>query len=241
MPVPISPYEDLSGKKEQVEKMFNNIAPRYDLLNTLLSAGIHKRWRKKAVRLLEKIKPQCILDLATGTGDFAIEAAVLNPGKIIAVDISEGMMEIGRQKVVKKNLGHKIFFQKGDSENLPFPENSFDAVTVGFGVRNFENVQKGLDNMYRVLRPGGMAVILEFSKVNLFPLKQLYNFYFRLIVPLAGKIFTSAPSAYTYLPRSVSAFPDGKEFEQMLQKTGFRQTSMIRLSFGIASIYTGLK
>jgi demethylmenaquinone methyltransferase/2-methoxy-6-polyprenyl-1,4-benzoquinol methylase len=238
----VTPYHDpTSGKKQQVEKMFNNIASRYDLMNTLLSAGIHKRWRKKAINLLSEKKPRIILDLATGTGDFAIEAMKLHPDKIIAADISEGMMEVGKEKVKKLGLDQKIFFQKGDSEALPFGENTFDAITVGFGVRNFEDLLKGLQNMHRVLKPGGIAVILEFSRVRKFPVKQFYNFYFRYITPLIGKMFTKDRSAYTYLPESVNAFPDGKDFESILQQAGFRETRARLLSFGIATIYTAVK
>ena len=238
----VTPYKDSdSGKKQQVEKMFNNIASRYDLMNTLLSAGIHKRWRKKAIKILSKYNPKLILDLATGTGDFAIAAMKLGPDKIYAVDISEGMMNIGIEKVKKLKLENKIIFQKGDSENLQFDANYFDAITVGFGVRNYEDLLKGLQNMNRVLKPGGIAVILEFSKVKKFPLKQFYNFYFRFITPLIGKMFTSDKAAYTYLPESVNAFPDGETFETIMKQAGFKQTSTTLLSSGIASIYTGIK
>ena len=182
-----------------------------------------------------------ILDLATGTGDFAIEAIKLNPDKIIAVDISEGMMKIGQEKVKKKNLSSIISFQKADSENLPFEENHFDAITVGFGVRNFENLLKGLQNMYRVLKPNGTAVILEFSKVKTFPAKQLFGFYFNFICPILGKLFTKDKSAYTYLPDSVNAFPSGKEFEEVMRKAGFREISSKPLTFEVATIYTGIK
>jgi demethylmenaquinone methyltransferase / 2-methoxy-6-polyprenyl-1,4-benzoquinol methylase len=240
--VTVTPYHDKdSGKKEQVEKMFNNIASRYDMMNTVLSAGIHKRWRKKAVRLLLEKKPKVILDLATGTGDFAIAAMQLHPEKIIGADISEGMMEVGKEKVKKLGLQHTITFQKGDSENLPFPDNSFDAITVGFGVRNFEDLLKGLQNMNRVLKPGGMAVIVEFSKVKKFPFRQLFGFYFRYITPLLGRLFTRDKAAYTYLPESVSVFPAGRDFENIMQQAGFQETRTRLLSFGIASIYTGIK
>ena len=238
----VTPYhEKNSGKKQQVEKMFNNIASRYDLMNTVLSAGIHKRWRKKAIDILVPAQPKFILDLATGTGDLAIEAMRLHPEKIIAADISEGMMEVGKEKIKKLKLEHKIFFQKGDSENLPFGENTFDAITVGFGVRNFEDLEKGLRNMYKVLKPGGKAVILEFSKVKKFPLKQFYNFYFRFITPLIGRMFTKDKAAYTYLPESVGAFPDGKDFLEILLKVGFKDVQAKLLNAGIATIYTGLK
>ena len=238
----VTPYKDpTSGKKQQVEKMFNNIASRYDMMNTVLSAGIHKRWRKKAIRILSKHQPKLILDLATGTGDFAIAAMQLQPDKIFAVDISQGMMDVGIEKIKKLNLQDKIVFQKGDSENLQFEANYFDAITVGFGVRNFEDLLKGMQNMNRVLKPGGIAVILEFSKVKRFPLKQFYNFYFRFITPLLGRLFTSDRAAYTYLPESVNAFPDGMAFESIMKQAGFKQTSTTPLSSGIASIYTGVK
>lgn len=242
MTAPVTPYHDPnSGKKQQVEKMFNNIASRYDLMNSVLSLGIHKGWRKKAIRMLRERKPQQILDLATGTGDFAIEAMKLSPKKIVAMDISEGMMQVGEKKVAKKGLQNIIQFQKGGAEDLPFPENTFDAITVGFGVRNFEDLLKGLQNMQRVLKPGGVAVILEFSQVRSFPLKQLYHFYFRYITPIIGRLFTKDKAAYTYLPESVSVFPSGEAFEKILKQAGFNQTSCRPVSFGIASIYMGVK
>lgn len=238
----VTPYKNISaGKKEQVEHMFNNIAPKYDFMNGLLSAGIHKRWRKKAIGLLKDKNPKHLLDLATGTGDFAIAAAELHPEKIIAADISEGMMRIGEEKAKKKNLSGTIFFQKADSENLPFGDNTFDAITVGFGVRNFENLLLGLQNMHRVLKPRGTAVILEFSKVDAFPVKQFYNFYFRFVCPLLGKMFTKDRSAYSYLPDSVSAFPSGRDFEAVLKQAGFTDIRSKRLTFGVATIYTGIK
>ena len=238
----VTPNKNLSsGKKEQVEQMFDNIAPKYDFMNSLLSAGIHKRWRKKAINLLKEKKLKMILDLATGTGDFAIEAMKLNPKKIIAADISEGMMKIGEEKVKKKNLSDKIKFQRADSENLPFEENSFDAIIVGFGVRNFENLLKGLQNMQRVLKPSGTAVILEFSKVKTFPLKQFYHFYLNYMCPLLGKLFYKDNSAYKYLPASVNVFPSGKDFEVVMQEAGFREIKSKPITFGVATIYTGIK
>jgi len=204
----VTPYKNDSSKKEQVTTMFNAIAYRYDFMNNLLSLGIHKSWRRKTVRLLRPLKPQLILDVATGTADFAIEAMKLSPVKITGVDISEGMLNLGKVKVSKRNLDKHIELMLADSENLPFESNSFDAITIGFGVRNFEHLEKGLAEMYRVLKPGGMIAILEFSKPKNFPIKQLYNFYFKRITPLAGKIFSKDSSAYTYLPESVQAFPD---------------------------------
>lgn len=238
----VVPYKDKdTSKKEQVAEMFDNISPKYDLLNHLLSLGIDIIWRKKAIRLLKKDKPKQILDIATGTGDFAFEAMALHPDKIIGVDISAGMLEVGRQKVVKRKLEHKIELLKGDSEGLPFPENKFDAVIVSFGVRNFENLEKGLSDMYRVLKPGGKTVILEFSKPVMFPFKQIYEFYFRWILPKIGRLISNDRAAYTYLPDSVRAFPDGDQFLHVLEKIGFKETSCKPLTFGISSIYVGTK
>ncbi|MGZ4078499.1 MAG: bifunctional demethylmenaquinone methyltransferase/2-methoxy-6-polyprenyl-1,4-benzoquinol methylase UbiE, partial [Bacteroidia bacterium] len=207
----------------------------------LLSMGIHKGWRRKAIRLLQDKKPKTILDIATGTGDFAIEAMKLNPEKITGVDISEGMLKFGIEKINKLGLQNKIELKLGDSESLPFPENSFDAITVGFGVRNFENLEKGINDIYRVLNPAGMIAILEFSKPRKFPIKQFYNFYFKIITPAIGKLFSKDSSAYTYLPESVNAFPDGQEFLEVLKKAGFKETKAIPVTFGIASIYIAKK
>ncbi len=217
--------------------MFDNIAPKYDFLNQLLSMGIHKSWRRKSVNLLKEKQPKTILDIATGTGDFAIEAMKLHPKKVIGVDISEGMLKLGREKIIKLGLQNIIELKAGDSENLPFPDNSFDAITVGFGVRNFENLEKGINDIYRVLNPGGELVVLEFSKPRNFPIKQIYNFYFKYITPTIGRIFSKDNSAYTYLPESVNAFPDGEEFLAVLRKAGFKEEKAISLTFGIASIY----
>lgn len=221
--------------------MFNNIAHRYDFLNHFLSAGIDYRWRNKAIKIIGKSNPETILDIATGTGDLAIEASKLNPKKIEGIDIAEDMLAIGREKIQKKNLAAVINFQTGDAENIQFDDNSFDAVMVAFGVRNFENLEKGLSEMYRVLNKGGLVMILEFSKPTSFPVKQLYHFYFRFILPTLGKIISGDSSAYTYLPESVSAFPAGDEFLNVLNKIGFKSTMHKPLTFGITSIYTGLK
>jgi len=238
----VVPYKDqLAGKKEQVATMFNNISPKYDLLNRVLSFGIDVYWRKRAIRLLRAEKPRHILDIATGTADFAIEALTLNPEKIVGVDISEGMLAFGREKLKKKKLDHKIELRLGDSEKLPFADNSFDAVIVSFGVRNFENLERGLADMYRVIRPGGTCVILEFSKPRRFPMKQLYHFYSYRILPAVGKLVSRDDRAYTYLPESVRAFPDGKDFTRLLDRVGFTETKAIPLTFGICSIYTGKK
>ncbi|MEQ9442489.1 MAG: bifunctional demethylmenaquinone methyltransferase/2-methoxy-6-polyprenyl-1,4-benzoquinol methylase UbiE [Cyclobacteriaceae bacterium] len=238
----VVPYKNQhSSKKEQVAQMFNNISHRYDLLNHLLSLGIDIYWRKKAVKLLKPSQPQYILDIATGTADFAIEALSLQPKKIVGVDISEGMLEIGRQKLKRKKLDDRIELQLGDSERLLFDDNIFDAVIVAFGVRNFENLRNGLEDMYRVLKPGGSVVILEFSKPTWFPMKQLYNFYFKNVLPLIGKFISKDQSAYTYLPESVQAFPDGQAFLQALQQAGYTETRCKALTFGISSIYIGKK
>ncbi len=238
----VVPYKNEDdNKKSQVAKMFNNIAGKYDFLNHFLSAGIDIIWRKKAVSLLAPVKPKQVLDIATGTADFAIETLRLNPDKITGVDISEGMLAVGREKLVKKGLTDKIELLYGDSENLPFEDNSFDAITVAFGVRNFENLEKGLAEMHRVLKPGGMAVVLEFSNPRSFPMKQLYHFYSRNILPLIGKIVSKDNAAYTYLPESVQAFPDGRAFLDIYEKVGFKTTQWHSLTFGISSIYTGRK
>jgi demethylmenaquinone methyltransferase/2-methoxy-6-polyprenyl-1,4-benzoquinol methylase len=238
----VVPYKaENSGKKEQMAKMFNNISHRYDFLNHLLSLGIDKLWRKTAIDLLRPLKPTQILDVATGTGDFAIQAVVLDPQKITGIDISDGMLAMGRKKVEKLKLSHKIELLKGDSENLQFADNNFDAVTVGFGVRNFENLEKGLSEIRRVLRPGALLVVLEFSRPRGFPMRQIYNFYFKNILPGLGRLISNDKSAYTYLPESVEVFPDGMDFENILKKVGFKETACKVLTFGISSIYTARK
>lgn len=221
--------------------MFDSISGNYDFLNHFLSLGIDIRWRKKAINLLADGKPKVILDVATGTGDFAVETLKLNPEQVIGVDISEGMLEVGRKKMKTRGYEHTIDLRLGDSENLPFEENKFDAVIVAFGVRNFENLEKGLSEMHRVLKPGGRMVVLEFSKPRAFPFKQLYNFYFNFILPKIGRLISRDPAAYTYLPESVQAFPDGDDFTSILKRLGFNQTSCKPLTFGISSLYTGIK
>ncbi|HYH57470.1 MAG TPA: bifunctional demethylmenaquinone methyltransferase/2-methoxy-6-polyprenyl-1,4-benzoquinol methylase UbiE, partial [Anseongella sp.] len=238
----VKPYKELdSGKKEQVALMFNKIARKYDFLNHFLSAGIDRRWRKKAIDELAGIRPRTILDVATGTGDLAFEALRLKPQKIIGVDISEGMLEIARQKIARKGRGDAVQVRKADSEKLPFSDNSFDAVTVGFGVRNFEHLEEGLADMFRVLRPGGMLVVLEFSKPRSFPVKQLYGFYSFKILPFFGRLFSKDKDAYSYLPESVAAFPDGADFTRLMERSGFRETRVRSLTLGICAIYTGRK
>jgi demethylmenaquinone methyltransferase/2-methoxy-6-polyprenyl-1,4-benzoquinol methylase len=238
----VLPYKDKDdSKKQQVADMFDSISPKYDFLNHFLSLGIDIRWRKKAIKLLRDIKPKLILDIATGTGDFAIESLKLNPDKVIGVDISEGMLSVGRKKLTKRKLNDKITLQSGDSENLPFEDNMFDAIIVAFGVRNFENLEKGMAEMHRVLRPGGKVVVLEFSKPKSFPFKHLYNFYFNTILPTIGKSVSKDNAAYTYLPESVKSFPDGKDFTNILDKLGFNNTVCKPLTLGVSSIYTGIK
>ncbi|MES2387936.1 MAG: bifunctional demethylmenaquinone methyltransferase/2-methoxy-6-polyprenyl-1,4-benzoquinol methylase UbiE [Bacteroidota bacterium] len=238
----VVPYKHSSeSKKDQVADMFDRISPRYDLLNRLLSFGIDQWWRKRAISRLRKLSPKLILDVATGTGDVAIEALKLNPDKVIGVDISEGMLELGRRKIRERHLEDKIELRKGDSEKLPFTDNFFDAVTVSFGVRNFENLQKGLTDIGRVLRPGGMAVVLEFSKPQHFPVKQFYNFYSRYILPVIGRAVSHDTAAYEYLPESVRAFPDGQNFLAVMKASGFEATTCTPLTFGIVTIYTGVK
>jgi demethylmenaquinone methyltransferase / 2-methoxy-6-polyprenyl-1,4-benzoquinol methylase len=238
----VVPYKDkTTSKREQVAEMFDNISPKYDFLNHFLSAGIDIYWRKKAIKLLQAEKPQTILDIATGTADFAIEALALKPRKIVGVDISEGMLSVGREKVKKIGMENVIELRKGDSERLPFSDNSFEAVIASFGVRNFENLLKGLTDMCRVMKPGGTCVVVEFSKPKSFPFKQLYNFYFRYILPTIGKLVSKDNSAYAYLPESVQAFPDGNDFLKIYEQAGFKNTRCVPLTFGICSIYVGKK
>ncbi len=238
----VKPYKD-SGqeKKQQVEQMFDRIAPKYDFLNHFLSLGIDKLWRRKAVRLLSQYAHETVLDVASGTGDFAVAASRLKPTSIIGFDLSEKMLEVGRAKVQKLRLASLISFVKGDSEQMPFSDNQFDAITVGFGVRNFENLQQGLSEFFRVLKPGGTAVILEFSKPRYFPMKQIYYFYFLKILPWIGRIVSKDLSAYSYLPESVLAFPDGQDFINILSGLGFSDIEEHRLTFGIATIYLAHK
>ena len=239
----VTPYTNSKAtKKEQVADMFNNISGTYDFLNHFMSLGIDVIWRKMAIRELLNERPQYILDVATGTGDLAFEALrILKPEKIIGVDISKGMLEVARQKINKRQLQDVFEVRLGDSEKLLFEDNTFDAITVAYGVRNFEDLNKGLSDMLRVLKPGGKVVILEFSKPKVFPVKQGYNFYFKYITPTIGRLFSKDSSAYTYLPESVAAFPDGKEFTARMVQSGFRNTKARPLAFGICSIYTGFK
>ncbi|MEM7106202.1 MAG: bifunctional demethylmenaquinone methyltransferase/2-methoxy-6-polyprenyl-1,4-benzoquinol methylase UbiE [Bacteroidota bacterium] len=239
----VKPYEaSEQNKTKQVSKMFDNIAPYYDFLNRFLSLGIDTIWRKKAIKQLAEIKPKNVLDVATGTADMALEIwKQVAPDKIMGIDISARMLEVGQKKIDKKQLGEKIELKLEDSENLSFEGNTFDAVSVAFGVRNFENLEKGLEEIYRVLRKGGRLVVLEFSKPTIFPFKQIFQFYFRNILPFIGRFTSKDPKAYRYLYESVQAFPDGKDFEEVLRKTGFTTTKIIPLSLGICSIYLGEK
>jgi len=238
----ITPYsKDKTSKKEQVAKMFDAIAGRYDFLNHFLSLGIDIVWRKIAVREIAKVNPKMILDIATGTGDLAIEASRLNPSQVIGVDISNNMLDVGKEKMKKKSLDKLIDMQYGDSENLSFKDNTFDAVTAGFGVRNFENLDKGLSEMCRVMKVGGKLAILEPAEPKIFPFKQLYGLYFKVILPLLGKLFSKDNSAYNYLPESVAAFPSRNAFIQELEKAGFKEPNYKPLTFGIAALYTATK
>ena len=238
----VVPYKNQNkGKKEQVADMFNSISHKYDFLNHLLSGGIDIIWMRKAIKLLKNKGIKKVLDIATGTGDFAIEALKINPDKIVGVDISEGMLAFGKEKIKKMGLEKTIQLQKGDSEKLPFSDNSFDAVIVSFGVRNFENLQKGLTDMFRVTKPGGYCLILEFSNPRKFPMKQLYTFYSKYCLPFLGKMISKDPSAYTYLPESIKAFPSGNDFIDVMEKCGFVNCKQIPLSARIATIYIGHK
>ena len=238
----ITPYKNSSQEKKlQIARMFNNIAWRYDFLNHFLSLGIDSYWRKKTIAQLKTKKPLLILDIATGTGDLAIEAMKLKPAKIFGVDISIDMLELGRKKIKRKNLEDKIELLEGDSEQLFFDDNKFDAVTVAYGVRNFEHLERGLSEMYRVLNANGKIVVLEFSRPRLFPFRQLFNFYFKNILPTIGKLTSKDARAYSYLYESVQAFPDGDDFLTVLNKVGFKNTSCTSLTLGICSLYVGYK
>jgi demethylmenaquinone methyltransferase/2-methoxy-6-polyprenyl-1,4-benzoquinol methylase len=230
-----------AGKKERVRQMFDGIAGRYDFLNRCLSAGVDRRWRRRAIAQLRTLQPKRILDMATGTGELAIEALRLDPEQVVGIDLSGPMLEVGRKKLKARGLEGRIELKKGDSEGTDMEAGAFDAVTVAFGVRNFEDLDAGLSEMYRLLRPGGMAVVLEFSQPAKFPVKQLYGFYFHNILPFFGGIVSRDRAAYSYLPQSVSLFPYGESFLDRMRMAGFRDTKHLPLSFGIAAIYTGTK
>jgi demethylmenaquinone methyltransferase/2-methoxy-6-polyprenyl-1,4-benzoquinol methylase len=238
----VKPYgNENKSKKEEVAEMFNNISKRYDFLNHFLSLGIDKIWRRKAINELKGIQPKRILDIATGTGDFAIAALRLQPTEVVGIDISEGMLGVGELKMKQKKVDNIVKMQLGDSENLPFEDDYFDALTVGFGVRNFENLEKGLAEMLRVIRPNGKAIILEFSKPKKFPIKQAFTFYSKYFIPFFGKNISKDEKAYAYLPESVAAFPEGKEFTTILEKLGYKSVEAKLVSGGIATIYIGTK
>ena len=236
----VTPYNNSKSKKEQVTTMFDNIAASYDFLNHSLSLGMDNVWRKIAIKKLTN-KPATILDIATGTGDFALSAAKYTNAQITGIDISQGMLDVGIKKIAQKNLTSRITLQKADCENLPFDSNSFDAITAGFGVRNFENLEKGLSEMYRVLNTTGMLAILEPSTPKYFPLKQLYKLYFHHVLPTIGSWISKDKNAYKYLPESVDAFASGNEFITTLEKAGFKECKYIPLSFGIVSLYVAIK
>ena len=239
----IKPYKDSpDGKKAQVETMFNGIAHSYDRLNHMLSLGIDRRWRAKTIKALLPYQPRYILDIATGTGDFALQAyRVLRPKRISACDISEDMMKIGRNKVMRAGLEDIIMFQKEDSEQMTFENETFDTITVAFGVRNFEHLDKGLEEMHRVLQPGGHLAILELSVPKGFPMKQLFWLYAHLWMPLVGLIISKDKKAYTYLPASMEAFPQGEVLTGILNKAGFREVWFKRMTFGLCTMYMATK
>ncbi len=241
-PEQIKPYNEAEDKDKQVEAMFNNIAPTYDFSNRLMSLGIDTRWRKRAIKLLAEHKPATILDVATGTGDFAILAARHTDARnILGIDISEGMMDVGRKKVEKLNLQHIIRFKKEDCTHLSFPDNQFDAVTATFGIRNFQNLELGLKEMYRVLHTNGHLLLLELSQPNHFPMKQLFSVYSRVMMPAAGWIISHDTKAYRYLTRSIEAFPQAEQMEEVLKNIGFREVKWERLTMGTCTLYMATK
>ena len=238
----ITPYKDSAlGKKQQIAKMFDTISNEYDDLNRVISFGIDIKWRKKVVQIISKKEPTNILDIATGTGDLAINLTQTNASQIIGLDISEGMLDVGRKKIAKKQLNNTIDMIVGDSENLPFDDNSFDAITVAFGVRNFENLEIGLAEILRVLKPKGVFVVLETSVPVKFPFKQGYYIYTKALLPLIGRLFSKDKSAYRYLSESASKFPYGQAFNNILNKTGFINSKALPQTFGVATIYTATK
>lgn len=238
----VKPYKNSElGKKEQVAKMFDTISKEYDSLNRVISFGIDVKWRKKVVKIIGDTNPYSVLDIATGTGDLAINLTKTNASKIIGLDISEGMLNVGKEKIEKLQLNNTIEMVLADSEKIPFEDNSFDAITVAFGVRNFENLEKGLSEIYRVLKTGGTFVVLETSIPTKTPFKQGYNFYSKNILPLIGKLFSKDKSAYKYLSDSAAAFPYGEAFNNILRKIGFISIENKPQTFGVASIYIAKK
>ena len=238
----IKPYNETESKTVQVEQMFDNIAPAYDNLNHLLSWGIDKRWRRKAISLLKPYAPQHIMDVATGTGDFALQAyATLLPEELIGTDISEGMMNVGRAKVKQAKMEDGIAFTKENCMALSFPDERFDAVTVAFGIRNFEDLDRGLSEIYRVLSQGGHLVILELSEPEWFPMKQLYGIYSKFVIPNLGKLYSKDRRAYKYLPQSIKAFPQGEIMKDIIRRAGFKTVVFKRLTLGICTLYFATK
>lgn len=238
----IKPYSDEGDKSEQVEQMFDSIAPNYDKLNHLMSFDIDKRWRRKSIMQLEPYHPQHILDIATGTGDFAIlTAQLLHPERLTASDISEGMMEIGRKKVKENGLQDIISFSKEDCMNLSFPDNTYDAVTAAFGIRNFTDLDQGLREMCRVLKSGGHVSIVELTHPTRFPMKQLFKIYSRTVLPLWGKLVSKDMSAYSYLSATIAAFPQGETMTEALQRAGFTSATFKRMTFGVCTMYFATK
>jgi demethylmenaquinone methyltransferase/2-methoxy-6-polyprenyl-1,4-benzoquinol methylase len=238
----VKPYKNSNDhKKRQVEQMFDNISTHYDGLNRVISFGIDQSWRKKVINMVSNTKPEKVMDVATGTGDLAIAMAKTSAKEIIGIDISNGMLDIGRKKIKAKALSEKIEMVQADSENLPYKDNTFDAITVAFGVRNFENLDKGLKEIFRVLKPGGIFVVLETSNPTKFPFKQGYTFYNKFILPLIGKLFSKDKSAYSYLSESASVFPFGEAFNNILRKNGFNNVEDFPQTFGVATIYKASK
>lgn len=238
----ITPYKnDELGKKEQVTKMFDTVSSNYDFLNRVLTFGLDIKWRKKVVNIVAKNKAKNILDIATGTGDLAIMLSKINDAKIVGLDISKGMLNVAKEKVLTKKLNHKIELVLGDSENLNFKDETFDAITVGYGVRNFEDLDKGLQEIYRVLKPNGVFVVLETSQPSKFPIKQLFTFYSKYIIPFVGGLFSKDKKAYSYLPKSAALFPFGKKFNNILLKNGFNTAVDYPVAFGISTIYKATK
>ena len=240
----VKPYEQEGSKKQQVSQMFDNIAKHYDFLNHFLSLGIDKMWRRKMISELTEVQPKLILDVATGTGDVAINTLKqlnISDLRIVGLDISPEMLNVGKKKIITEGYADRIEMIVGDSENLTFNDNKFDAITVAYGVRNFGNLEQGLSEMQRVLKPNGKIIVLEFSRPRTFPIKQLFNFYFKNILPLIGKLTSKDNRAYSYLYESVQVFPDGQDFLNVLEKTGFKNTKCTSLTLGISSIYVGYK
>lgn len=238
----IKPYDSEGKKKEQVELMFDNIAPAYDQLNHTLSLGIDKSWRRKAINWLKPFQPQRIMDVATGTGDFAILACrELGPEILVGTDISEGMMNVGRNKVKKAGLSGRISFAREDCTSLSFADESFDAITVAFGIRNFDNLDKGLSEMCRVLKPGGHLVILELTTPDRFPMKQLFSVYSKVVIPTIGKLLSKDKNAYSYLPQTIKVFPQGEVMKGVISRAGFGRAEFRRLTFGICTLYMATK